>query len=121
MPWVRHDRHGNRLTAGADTLSDLYKRIYLWRLACNGIKIRIEALKEPKCQSGGICIVFNYDSGGREIKVLKYLDAHVAWRSACKDFLEFNLRPKLKVARRPQLCDHALKAKADDKYCSNEY
>lgn len=44
---VPHNCHGNRLTAGADTLSDLYKRIYLWRLAPDCIKICIEAWKGP--------------------------------------------------------------------------
>lgn len=43
---VLHNCHRKRLTAGVDTLSDLYKRIYLWRLAHDCIKICIEALKD---------------------------------------------------------------------------
>lgn len=42
-----HNCHGKSLTAGADTLSDLYKRIYLWCLGHDCIKICIEALKDP--------------------------------------------------------------------------
>lgn len=44
---VLRNCHGNRLTAGPDTLSDLYKRIYLWCLAHDCIKICIDGLKDP--------------------------------------------------------------------------
>lgn len=43
---VLRNCYGNRLTAGQNTLSDLYKKIYLWRLAHDCIKVCIDGLKE---------------------------------------------------------------------------
>lgn len=100
--------HGNRLTAGPDTLSDLYKRIYLWRLAHDCIKICIDALKEPDVREEKFPLSSNATVAAEEEAHTLPGDVH-AWISV----LEFNLRTKFKVVRRCQHCDQVLQEEAD--------
>lgn len=66
LPWAPHDCRGNGLTAGADTLPDLYKQIYLWRLTRDCIQIRTEDLKHPGVGSGEIDVDVWSDGDGGE-------------------------------------------------------